>query len=78
MKYIYLILFNTCLKKYTAKMICIGSITNLYLGSIKKIENIIRLENKYMFKQLFENLFILKNKNRPGTDRIDIIIIGRI
>ena len=33
--------------KYAAKITWIGSIVNLYRGSIKKIENIIKLENKY-------------------------------
>ena len=45
--------------KYAAKIICIGKIVNLYLGRIKNIENIIRLENIYNPRQLVLNLFIL-------------------
>ena len=32
--------------KYADKINCIGKIINLYLGSIKNTENIIKLENK--------------------------------
>ncbi len=33
--------------KYVIKIICIGRITNLYLGSIKNMENIIKFNNRY-------------------------------
>ena len=45
--------------KCAAKIICIGKITNLYLGKIKNIENIIKFENKYISRHLFSNLCIL-------------------
>ena len=71
-------LFNIYWIKCAAKIIWTGSIANLYLGSMKNIENIIRFENKYSPRHLFSNLFILKKINKPGKDNIDKIIIGII
>ena len=64
--------------KYEAKIIWIGNIINLYLGKIKNRENIKRFKNKYKPRHLFWNLSILKNKNKPGRDKTDSTMMGKI
>ena len=71
-------LFKRYWIKYPVKIICIGSIANLYRGSMKNTENIIKFVNKYSPRHLFSNLFVLKKINKPGQDNIDKIIIGKI
>ena len=50
----------------------------MYLGRIKNIENIIRLEKKYNPRHLFSNLLVLKSTNKLGKDNKDKMITGII
>tara|TARA_B100001013_G_scaffold321819_1_gene231951 strand:- start:18 stop:170 length:153 start_codon:yes stop_codon:yes gene_type:complete len=50
----------------------------LYLGRIKKSENIIKFIKKYSPIHLFSNLLLVKKINMPGKDKRDIKIIGTI
>ena len=64
--------------KCVAKIICTGNIIKLYLGKIKKIEKIIKLDNRQNPIIPFSNLLFLQNVNNPKKDKDDIIKIGII